>query len=263
MEFGYPACARTFLSFPRRRGRLPAERRERADGARGWRDEPAAGQDRGMSPRTTAPARRRARSFRLGETRERRPVWVFAVVGFAIGAVLFGVGGYLVGQPGEQERMAADIRAADAVRDKEQIRSLTELARTTRDAIAPVVAGLAGEAGAADVAAWQRAVESAATSFDDPPSGATATNVARGSLATAVDQLAVAVDAYQQSLTGGAALRDLATRQRELAVTTWSVGATQLDQVNVDAGYGHQHVYLEGDQHGEAFTPDSAPEGTG
>jgi hypothetical protein len=210
-----------------------------------------------MNQRTKAPERRRARSFRLGETQEKRPVWVFALIGFAVGAVLFGGGGYLAGQPSEQEQMTNDIREADAARDKVQVKSLTDLVRTTRDDLSPVVAGLEGEPTAADVTAWQQIVAEAARSFDDPPSGATATNVARGSLATAVDQLAVALDTYQQGL------RELAMRQRDLAVTTWSVGATQLDQVNIDAGYGHQHVYLEGSPDGEAFTPDGAPEGTG
>jgi hypothetical protein len=218
-----------------------------------------------MSPRSTAPVRRRARSFRLGETQEQqqRPAWVFALIGFAVGALLFGGGGYLAARPSEQEQMTEDIRAADAERDKVQIKSLTELARTTKDDLLPVVTGLAGDATAADVTAWQQTVATAAKSFDNPPSGMTATNVARGSLATAIDQLALAVSTYQQSLAGGAGLRELATRQRDLAVATWSIGATQLDQVNVDAGYGHQHVYLQDSPDGEAFTPDGEPEGTG
>jgi hypothetical protein len=210
-----------------------------------------------MSPRATAPTRRRARSFRLGETPHQRSPWVFAIIGFVIGAVLFGAGGYLVGRPGEQERMANDIRASDAARDKVQIKELTDLARKTKDDLTPVVEGLKGDASPADVTTWQHTVATAAKSFDDPPSGSTATNVARGSLTAAVDQLAVAVDTYQQ----GAALRQLATRQLDLALMTWSVGATQLDQINVDAGYGHQHIYL-GDNP-EAFTPDDAEEGTG
>jgi hypothetical protein len=208
-----------------------------------------------MSSRTSAPARRRARSFRLGDTPGRRSVWVFVLVGFVAGAVLFGVGGYLVGRPGEQERMADDIRASDAARDKQQVKELTDLARTAKDDLVPVVDGL--KKGTGDAATWQRTVAAAAKSFGDPPSGSTATNVARGSLTTAVDQLAVAVDTYLQ----GPALRQLATRQLDLAVTTWSIGATQLDQINVDAGYGHQHVYLS--DNSEAFTPDGAEEGTG
>jgi hypothetical protein len=210
-----------------------------------------------MSPRTTAP-RRRARSFRLGETAEATPVWrrvLPAVLAFVVGAVVFGVGGYLVGRPSEETQMAADIRASDAARDKVQIKELTDLARDLKDDLAPVLEGLATHTG--DAATWQRTVDAAAKEFDNPPSGTTATNVARGSLAAAIDQLALAVTAHQQGQ------HDLATRQRDLAVRTWSVGATQLDQVNIDAGYGHQHVYLESAPGGEAFTPDDAPEGHG
>jgi hypothetical protein len=216
-----------------------------------------------MSPRPTAPVRRRARSFRVGETPPTRSVWLPALLAFAVAAVVFGVGGYLVGRPAETDRMAEDIRAADAVRDKQQIKELTGLARATRDDLAPVVTGLAGDGTAADVQTWRRIVDAAVTSFADPPSGSTATNVARGSLAGAVDQLDLAVAAFEQSLAGGAGAKELAVRQKDLAVTAWSVGATQLDQINVDAGYGHQHVYLEADPDGEAFTPDGEPEGHG
>jgi len=211
-----------------------------------------------MSPRTTAPSRRRARSFRLGDTPADTPAWrriLPVVLAFAIGAVVFGFGGYLVGRPTEEAQMAADIRASDAARDKEQIKSLTDVARVIRDDLVPVAEGLSSPGG--DAATWQQTVDAAAKTFDDPPSGTTATNVARGSLATAIDQLAVAVTAYQQGQ------QDMAVRQRDLAVTAWSVGATQLDQINIDAGYGHQHVYLQADPGGEAFTPDDAPEGHG
>jgi hypothetical protein len=180
-----------------------------------------------------------------------------AVIAFVVGAVVFGLGGYLVGRPAEEAQMAADIRAADAVRDKEQIKSLTDLARATSESLTPVVAGMAAAPASPDAATWQQTVAAAAKTFDDPPSGSTATNVARGGLATAVDQLAIAVDAYV------AGDYDLAERQSHLAVTAWSVGATQLDQINVDAGYGHQHVFLEAEPGGDAFTPDSAPEGHG
>jgi hypothetical protein len=209
-----------------------------------------------MSPRTTAPVRRKARSFRLGEDTPaigRR--FLPAVLAFVIAAVVFGFGGYLIGRPDSVTRAADDIRAADAARDKQQILSLTTLARDTADTLGPVIKGLGTPgAPAADVAGWQQTVDAAAKKFDDPPSGATATNVARGSLAGAIDQLALAVSTYT-------AQPDLSARQRDLAVTAWSVGATQLDQVNVDAGYGHQHVYLESDPGSEAFTPDDAPEG--
>lgn len=220
-----------------------------------------------MSPRTTAPARRRARSFRLGETEERPSAWRrygAVVVALIVVAAVFAVAGYLVGRPSAADRMAADIRAGDAARDQRQITELTDVARATRDQLAPVLKGMAQPSvTAAAVTGWQRIVDAAAKSFADPPSGSTATNVARGSLATAVDQLDVAVHAYQQSLAGGPALRELADDQRDLAVRTWSVGATQLDQINVDAGHGHQHVHLEADPDSGAFTPDGEPEGHG
>jgi hypothetical protein len=204
--------------------------------------------------------RTRTGSFRLGAPEARPPAWRRfgpTLLAVALAAAVFGVGGYLVGSPGEEETIASDIRASDLARDKRQIKDLTELARTTGERLEPVLTGL-GAPGAppATVAEWRTTVTAVATSFDDPPSGTTATNVARGSLAVAVDQLAVAVDTY-------AAAPELALRQRDLAVTTWSVGSTQLDQVNVDAGYGHQHVFLPGEGHGGAFTPDDAPEGTG
>src|SRR5690606_28418178 len=100
--------------------------------------------------------------------------------------------------------------------------------------------------------------------FADPPSGETATNVARSSLASAVRQLAVTVDTYAaaRERTGSAreALIDLAVRQRANAIFAWSVGATALDAVNVDAGHGHQHVFLPTSE-GGALTPDPEPEG--
>lgn len=220
-----------------------------------------------MSRRTTSPQRRRARPLWFDKPDTERPAWrryLPVVLAFALAAVLFGVGGYLVGRPSEQVRAVDDLRAADALRDKEQIEALTELARSTKDALSPVAVALGQPAAPpAEVVEWQRTVEEAARSFDDPPSGTTATNVARGSLTAAVDQLAVAVSVYQQALTGDPALRELAVRQRDIAIATWSIGATQLDQLNIDAGFGHQHVFLEGDPHTGEFTPDGAPEGTG
>jgi len=37
--------------------------------------------------------------------------------------------------------------------------------------------------------------------------------------------------------------------------------AAQLDQINMDAGFGHQHVYLQTEQGSGAFTPDGEEEG--
>ena len=100
----------------------------------------------------------------------------------------------------------------------------------------------------------------------ESPSGSTATNVARGGLRAAVDGLSTALDTYALVGTLPAAAQrgviDLAARQRTAGSTAWSIAAAQLDQINIDAGHGHQHVYLTTEPGSGAFTSDGAPEGT-
>ncbi|SCE92787.1 hypothetical protein [Micromonospora mirobrigensis] len=43
-------------------------------------------------------------------------------------------------------------------------------------------------------------------------------------------------------------------------MATWSTAATQLDAVNVDAGFGHAHVFLPAEPGTGALTADSEPE---
>ena len=99
---------------------------------------------------------------------------------------------------------------------------------------------------------------------DEPPSGAAATNVARHSLGASLGLLESAVDLLAVAVTAEGDLQaELVTRagvQRDLAVQTWSVGATQLDAINIDAGLGHQHVYLEVDDL-EMMSPDEFSDG--
>ncbi len=210
----------------------------------------------------------------------RRPIWgrVLALtVAFALGAIVAGGVVFGVTRPSSIEQMADQIRAESALRDKTQIKTLTELARTTRDRLVPVLDGLGralpadGTAGpavvtAADVENWRKAATAAVEGFADPPSGETATNVARSSLASAVRQIATTVDTYAaaRDLTGPGrtTAMDLAVRQRADALFTWSVGATALDAVNVDAGYGHQHVFLPTSPGEGDLTPDAEPEGS-
>ncbi|GII74417.1 hypothetical protein Sme01_68930 [Sphaerisporangium melleum] len=197
---------------------------------------------------------------------------------FVAGALVAGGLVFALTRPDPTEAAIQQIRAEDAQRDKAQIKELTDLARGTRDRLNPVVEGLgrampaanaeepAGPAVVtpADVEKWRTTMATALAGFADPPSGQTATNVARASLTSAVKQLATAVDTYAaaRDLSGPAAatVTDLAARQRSDAVFTWSVGATALDAVNVDAGYGHQHVHLQTTADG-ALTPDDEPEG--
>ena len=198
-------------------------------------------------------------------------------VAFALGAIVAGGVVFALTRPDSIEQTADRLRAESALRDKTQIKTLTELARGTRARLLPVLDGLSrampsdGAAGpvavtAADVESWQQAAAAAVQGFADPPSGETATNVARSSLASAVRQIATTVDTYAaaRDLTGPAraAAMDLAVRQRADALFTWSIGATALDAVNIDAGYGHQHVFLPTSPGEGALTPDTEPEGS-
>ncbi|MGN9787906.1 hypothetical protein ACTMTF_41240 [Nonomuraea sp. ZG12] len=197
-------------------------------------------------------------------------------VAFALGAIVAGGVAFGVSRPSSIEQTADRLRAESALRDKTQ-KTLTELARSTRARLLPVLDGLSqafpadGTAGpvgvtAADVEEWQKAAIAAADGLADPPSGETATNVARSSLASAVRQIATTVDTYAaaRDLTGPArtAAMDLTVRQRADALFTWSIGATALDALNIDAGYGHQHVFLPTSPGEGALTPDTEPEGS-
>lgn len=213
---------------------------------------------------------RNPRQVRYSPAKGSSIVWKL-LVAFAAGAILAGGIVFAATRPSPVDQ----IRAEDAARDKTQIKELTELARSTRDRLAPVLEGLAKAmpaeetAGpavvtAADVENWRKAATAAVDGFANPPSGMTATNVARASLTSAVRQLATTVETYasSQKLSGDDAARtlELAVHQRTDAVFTWSIGATALDALNVDAGYGHQHVFLQTDGDG-VLTPDAEPEG--
>jgi len=194
-----------------------------------------------------------------------------AVAALAAGLLIGGASGYGIGTPSGTDSAIADLRATEATRDRQQIAELTSLARDTRTRINPVLSDLqtATASGkpvpAETVSGWRKSMAESAKRYADPPSGTTATNVARGGLRAAVDSAATAVDIYARAAALPAAQRapmlELARRQAVTAATTWSVAATQLDQINIDAGYGHQHVYLDAPDGSGAFTADQVPEG--
>jgi hypothetical protein len=176
------------------------------------------------------------------------------------------------------ESEAERLRRETQVRDREQVQELTERMRQTVDDLGPVVSGFAGTfppgeegrtgplASAADVQEWRGLVREADAYFEDPPSGETGTNVARGGFAAAVDALVGATETYRLALRQRAArdgLLERAREQRDLAIRAWSVAATQLDAVNIATGFGHQHVYLGGAEEAGGFGADPAPEGSG
>ena len=176
----------------------------------------------------------------------------------------------VVSDPEELERQFA-------ARDKQQIEELTSRARSMVDGFAPVVAGLGKTlppategvgplASAAEVDDWLRRVREADEYFAETVSGETATNVARNAFANAVDVLLEAVETYKLALdqpATRATLLERARAQRDLAARTWSTAAIQLDVINIEAGFGHQHVVFPRSAGEAAAPPDSLPEGTG
>jgi hypothetical protein len=187
--------------------------------------------------------------------------------------------GVQVASPSPTDTAIASLRADEAKRDATQIVELTSLARSTSEQVKPVVAGLrsglpVADTGAAatqpvtdkQLAQWKQIMAQQVERHRDTPSGSTATNIARNGLRNAVSQLSLALDTFAAARAlpadHRAPLLAVASRQRLLAVTDWSVAATQLDQINIDAGNGHQHVYLTDAPEGGATVGDGAPEGS-
>lgn len=218
-------------------------------------------------------ARRTGRpSHLVAQERQRRRRFAGVATAAVLVGLLVGGGiGFAVGRPGATDRAIAEMRAAEAVRDEAQIEELTALARTTRDRVDPVVAALIASvetgptASAATVDGWRRAVDESVAAFADPPSGSTQANVARGGLRAAVLTIRAAVATYAGALAVDPGrqrpLLEAALAQADNATVVWSVAATQLDQLNSDAGHGHQHVYLDTRDGSGAMIPDEVPEG--
>jgi hypothetical protein len=228
-----------------------------------------------MSNRTRArPAARGGRPVTAGPSPARRIAPL--VIAFAVGALLAGPIGVLAADdsPTVDDRVAA-LQAEEAKRDATQIVELTGKARQVQERLVPVLDGLAASvppgkapgaaASASDVEGWQAVTGKAVEDFADPPSGGTGVNIARSGLAAAVRSLDAAVDTYAAALAQPPAARgalfELAGRQRDIAVATWSTAATQLDVFNIDSGNGHAHVFLPAAPGQGALTADGAPEG--
>ncbi|MDG4820498.1 hypothetical protein O7635_01355 [Asanoa sp. WMMD1127] len=205
------------------------------------------------------------------EQRRRRVPLVAAMVAAAALLVVGGGSGFLASRPDATTRAVEEIRKQEAVRDLAQTKELTTVARGSQEALGKLLteldAAVAADrpATAAEVDAWKSTVGGLVRKHADSPSGTTATNVARGGLRAAVDGFALAVDLYATSLEVPPANRPALLRSveqaRRTATVGWSVAAAQLDQLNIDAGLGHQHVYLQTEQGSGAFTADGEPEG--
>lgn len=191
------------------------------------------------------------------------------VIAFAIGALLAGpIGAFAAGGSSSVDDRVEAMQVEEAKRDAAQIVELTGKARQVREALVPVLDGLAAAlppspaATKSDVERWQAVTGKAVEDFANPPSGGTGVNIARSGLTAAVRSLDAAVDTYAAALAQPApALFELAGRQRDIAVATWSTAATQLDVLNIDSGNGHAHVFLPAAPGQGALTADGAPEG--
>ncbi|MBF9131690.1 hypothetical protein I0C86_22370 [Plantactinospora sp. S1510] len=207
------------------------------------------------------------------QARSRRMRVAATIASVVVAALLGGLVGFLVGRPDATTRAVDALRAEEAKRDLRQIEDLTALARQSQAALDPLLvefdAALDGSQPATEskIRGWQAALGQIAEKHADSPSGSTATNVARGGLRDSVSDFVIAVDLFataQQASAGQrGALLEIVKRTRTAAATAWSVAATQLDQINVSAGLGHQHVYLQTKQGSDAFTSDGSPEGAG
>ena len=200
----------------------------------------------------------------------RRALWIVVSVVVLVVAV-YGVRAYVNDPERRIAQRTAELTAEETERDRQQIQELTEQARTLVEDLSPMLdemaAALPSEEEPAQpvdrqtVEGWRTTTAEAAAVFENPPSGATGTNVARQSFAVGVDTLAAAVETYALALDAQGeqqtALLRQASTQRDLAVRSWGIGATQLDQINVDA------VYLDSSGTEGAMTADEAEEGSG
>jgi hypothetical protein len=199
------------------------------------------------------------------------------VLALVIGGLVGGlIGAVLTDDSSPTTDRVAELRAAEARRDAQQIVELTAQARRTQQGLLTVLDGLAATvppgavtpgpvADPAAVRAWQTSTTTAVGDFANPPSGGTGVNIARAGLAAALRELDLAVGTYAAALAAPEANRPtllaLAGRQRDAAVATWSVAATQLDVLNIDAGHGHAHVFLPAVPGQGALTADGSHEG--
>ncbi|MFE0388426.1 hypothetical protein ACFW1F_30685 [Streptomyces bungoensis] len=174
-------------------------------------------------------------------------------------------------------QLADRIRAQDAARNTQQVKALTAQARDLATRLASVLrqmeAAMPHEgrapqpAGAAEAGRWKAVTSTAVAALAHPPSGDTGNNVARSDFAAAVRALDSAVDSYRLALGAPDSLAKrltaAAASQRDQGIDVWSIGATELDAIDIHAGLGHQHVFLQVAPDGQALTPDDQPEGSG
>jgi len=235
-----------------------------------------------MAKRSVKKARQRAPAAPPSPS-SRRQFWLGVLAAAAVLVPLAVVGVVLASSGGEEredpqaavrdsiETEAAELRRITKVRDKEQVKELTERVRGFADDLGPVVDGIARTlppgnddkvgplASPADVRDWVQTTRAVRGYFADSVSGETGTNVARGAFATAAGSVAELVETYRLAL-DDAPLLERVRGQRDVAMRAWETATVQLDAINIAVGYGHQHVPALG---AGGLPPDDLPEGTG
>ncbi|MHA7135598.1 hypothetical protein [Oerskovia turbata] len=163
----------------------------------------------------------------------------------------------------------AELEAAEAARDVENLGVVTDFALSAQERLVPVMNDLSlalpldGSPGAPatpeQVAAWREALAALTTEADALPSGASGYNVTRNGLGVSIALLGDSLDALALAESSAeparAELLALAASLRLRAADTWGMAATQLDELSVTADQGHVHVFLP-------LHPDDTTDGT-
>ena len=199
------------------------------------------------------------------------------LVGAVIAVVVTVVGGGGDGSVTPDPARVAELEASAADRHVDQVAELIEHTRAAHEELVPVLESLdevlpedgsepTGDLPDSDtIADWNRTTDNARAHLDHTESGETGFNVTHAGLRGSVDVLGSTLDALDVAVaTDGeqsTELLELTVDLRDQAVRAWSVAATQLDVISIDAGHGHIHLYLPAAPGSGALEPDEAEDG--
>ncbi|WP_017616083.1 hypothetical protein [Nocardiopsis salina] len=208
--------------------------------------------------------------------------WLSGGAIVAVGAVVAAVVFHFAGddEVTPDAGRVAELEASAGERDLEQVEELVHHTRAAHEELLPLVESLdevvptdgsetgRDDPGPDELEGWLETAEEAGGHFDDVPSGETDYNIAHAGLANSVDLLGSSVAAYANALEAEddglrEDMAELAGDLRTQAVQSWSVAATQLDVLSIDAGHGHVHLYLPAAPGSGALEPDPAEDGDG
>ncbi|MFD2794874.1 hypothetical protein ACFS27_15045 [Promicromonospora vindobonensis] len=169
----------------------------------------------------------------------------------------------------------AELEAAEAARDGENLTAAAELATSAQERLLPVMDGLyealptgdeSGDASAADASAggpegngkpptaaelgeWRGVVQEVSAEIEALPSGSSEHNIVRNGLLLSTRLLGDTLDVVELAGAGGGSgeserLSAVAGDLRTRAVDAWAVAAVQLDLQYIAAERGHLHAFL-------------------